>query len=68
LFLHLGIAVSPISNDKLFLKLANNPFHKLFKRGNFYFIYKNNNKINIIKIGLNVALSTDDPLIMHLTK
>eukprot|EP00746_Dinoflagellata_sp_MGD_P166638 gnl/MRDRNA2_/MRDRNA2_96681_c0_seq1.p1 gnl/MRDRNA2_/MRDRNA2_96681_c0~~gnl/MRDRNA2_/MRDRNA2_96681_c0_seq1.p1 ORF type:complete len:834 (+),score=131.83 gnl/MRDRNA2_/MRDRNA2_96681_c0_seq1:100-2601(+) len=44
------IAVSPLSNDILFLPLAKNPFGDLFKKG------------------LNVSLSTDDPLIIHLTE
>merc|ERR1719316_1238962 len=44
------IAVSPLSNDILFLELAKNPFGDFFKRG------------------LNVSLSTDDPLIIHLTE
>merc|ERR1719277_1586891 len=46
----IGIAVSPLSNDILFLALADSPFGEFFKRG------------------LNVSLSTDDPLIIHLTE
>eukprot|EP00828_Plagiopyla_frontata_P048071 TRINITY_DN909_c0_g1_i3.p3 TRINITY_DN909_c0_g1~~TRINITY_DN909_c0_g1_i3.p3 ORF type:complete len:154 (+),score=26.79 TRINITY_DN909_c0_g1_i3:388-849(+) len=46
----IGIAVSPISNNKLFLKYNENPFPAFFAKG------------------LNVSLSTDDPLILHLTK
>ncbi|KRX00828.1 hypothetical protein PPERSA_02007 [Pseudocohnilembus persalinus] len=46
----IGLAMSPLSNNKLFLKYKKNPFDLFFK------------------IGLNVSLSTDDPLIMHLTK
>jgi len=45
-----GIAVSPLSNDILFIPLAESPFGEFFKRG------------------LNVSLSTDDPLIIHLTE
>lgn len=45
----LGMSVSPLSNNKLFLKYADNPFIKFFRRG------------------LNVTVSTDDPLILHLT-
>jgi AMP deaminase len=45
----IGMAVSPISNNKLFMKYHANPFPKFFKRG------------------LNVSLSTDDPLILHMT-
>eukprot|EP00947_MAST-08B_sp_MAST-8B-sp1_P002222 g2222.t1 len=44
-----GCAVSPISNNFLFSKLGENPFHNLFKRG------------------LNVSLSTDDPLLFHMS-
>mmetsp|Transcript_23618 Transcript_23618/g.11377 ORF Transcript_23618/g.11377 Transcript_23618/m.11377 type:complete len:88 (+) Transcript_23618:819-1082(+) len=46
----IGLAVSPLSNAKLFMKFTANPFPVFFKRG------------------LNVSLSTDDPLIFHLTK
>lgn len=43
-----GCAVSPVSNNFLFLRLDKNPFPKFFKRG------------------LNVSLSTDDPMLFHL--
>ena len=43
------IGVSPISNSVLFLKYADSPFPRLFRRG------------------LNVALTTDDPLMFHTT-
>jgi AMP deaminase len=45
----IGIAVSPLSNNKLFLQYKHNPFPNFFQ------------------IGLNVSLSTDDPLIMHMS-
>jgi len=45
-----GLAVSPLSNDILFVPLAQSPFGTFFKRG------------------LNVSLSTDDPLIIHFTE
>ena len=45
-----GLAVSPLSNNSLFLEYALNPFPKFFKRG------------------LNVSLSTDDPLQFHHTE
>jgi AMP deaminase len=45
-----GLAVSPLSNNALFLEYALNPFPKFFKRG------------------LNVSLSTDDPLQFHHTE
>mmetsp|Transcript_118560 Transcript_118560/g.221522 ORF Transcript_118560/g.221522 Transcript_118560/m.221522 type:complete len:762 (-) Transcript_118560:187-2472(-) len=45
-----GLAVSPLSNDILFVPLQESPFGAFFKRG------------------LNVSLSTDDPLIIHLTE
>lgn len=44
-----GLSISPLSNNFLFLKIAQNPFPKLFRRG------------------LNVTLSTDDPLLFHLS-
>lgn len=46
----IGIAMSPISNNVLFLKYDRNPFL-------FYF-----------NCGMNVSLSTDDPLQFHFTK
>jgi len=45
-----GLAVSPLSNNKLFLDYHSNPFPVFFARG------------------LNVSLSTDDPLMLHFTK
>lgn len=45
-----GLAVSPLSNNSLFLAYNLNPFPKFFKRG------------------LNVSLSTDDPLQFHHTE
>jgi AMP deaminase len=46
----IGLAVSPLSNNSLFLDYNNNPFRKFFCRG------------------LNVSLSTDDPLQFHYTE
>ena len=46
----IGIAMSPLSNNKLFLDYQKNPFIKYFNQG------------------LNVSLSTDDPLMLHITK
>ncbi|XP_049934921.1 probable AMP deaminase isoform X2 [Nymphaea colorata] len=46
----IGLAMSPLSNNSLFLKYNRNPFPKFFARG------------------LNVSLSTDDPLQIHFTK
>lgn len=45
-----GLAMSPLSNNKLFLDYHRNPFPMYFARG------------------LNVSLSTDDPLMLHYTK
>ncbi|KAK4745929.1 hypothetical protein SAY87_012241 [Trapa incisa] len=45
-----GLAMSPLSNNSLFLDYHRNPFPTFFLRG------------------LNVSLSTDDPLQIHLTK
>lgn len=46
----IGIAMSPLSNNRLFLDYNKNPFIKYFYQG------------------LNVSLSTDDPLMLHYTK
>jgi len=46
----IGLGVSPLSNNKLFLEYNKNPFVTFFRRG------------------LNVSLSTDDPLQFHYTK
>lgn len=46
----IGIAMSPLSNNALFLSYERNPFIQYFKRG------------------LNVSLSTDDPLQFAFTK
>ncbi|AEO65415.1 uncharacterized protein THITE_2112381 [Thermothielavioides terrestris NRRL 8126] len=46
----IGIAMSPLSNNALFLAYERNPFPQYFKRG------------------LNVSLSTDDPLQFAFTK
>lgn len=45
-----GIAMSPLSNNSLFLDYQASPFPKFFERG------------------LNVSLSTDDPLQFHFTR
>ncbi|XP_010558373.1 PREDICTED: AMP deaminase-like [Tarenaya hassleriana] len=46
----IGLAMSPLSNNSLFLDYHRNPLPMFFSRG------------------LNVSLSTDDPLQIHLTK
>ncbi|GAB4839925.1 hypothetical protein Ancab_020635 [Ancistrocladus abbreviatus] len=46
----IGLCMSPLSNNSLFLDYHKNPFLMFFQRG------------------LNVSLSTDDPLQIHLTK
>ena len=46
----IGLAVSPCSNNQLFIPYDKNPFYIFFQRG------------------LNVSLSTDDPLMFHQTK
>ncbi|KAF9116438.1 AMP deaminase [Mortierella sp. AM989] len=46
----MGIAMSPLSNNALFLDYGRNPFPVFFQRG------------------LNVSLSTDDPLQFHFTR
>lgn len=48
--MQIGLAISPLSNNALFLTYERNPFPSYFKRG------------------LNVSLSTDDPLQFHFTK
>lgn len=49
-YFQIGLAMSPLSNNSLFLNYHHNPFPIFFQRG------------------LNVSLSTDDPLQIHLTK
>jgi adenosine deaminase len=46
----IGISMSPLSENSLYVKYAQNPFHPLFQRG------------------LNVTLSSDNPLQLHLTE
>ncbi|KAJ4829714.1 hypothetical protein Tsubulata_035090 [Turnera subulata] len=46
----IGLSMSPLSNNSLFLDYHRNPFPVFFQRG------------------LNVSLSSDDPLQIHLTK
>ena len=46
----IGIAISPLSNNSLFLNYIKNPFYEYHS------------------IGMNVSLSTDDPLQFHYTK
>ncbi|KAI0755087.1 AMP deaminase [Daedaleopsis nitida] len=46
----IGVAMSPLSNNALFLAYERNPLPDFFK------------------VGLNVSLSTDDPLQFHFTK
>ena len=46
----IGVAMSPLSNNKLFLEYSKSPFPRYFA------------------LGLNVSLSTDDPLMLHYTK
>lgn len=46
----IGLALSPLSNNALFLQLSKSPFHEFFA------------------VGLNVSLSTDDPLMFHHTR
>jgi AMP deaminase len=46
----IGLCMSPLSNNSLFLDYHRNPLPTFFARG------------------LNVSLSTDDPLQIHLTK
>ena len=48
--LQVGLCMSPLSNNSLFLDYHRNPFPTFFARG------------------MNVSLSTDDPLQIHLTK
>lgn len=46
----IGMAMSPLSNNSLFLALENHPFYEFFQKG------------------LNISVSTDDPLQFHFTK
>jgi AMP deaminase len=47
---NIGLAVSPLSNNKLFVEYNKNPFYEFFAKG------------------MNVSLSTDDPLILSYTR
>lgn len=47
---NIGIALSPLSNNALFINYERNPFPSFFR------------------LGMNVSLSTDDPLQFHFTK
>ena len=49
-YAQIGLAVSPLSNNKLFLEYQKSPFYDFFSKG------------------LNVSLSTDDPLMLHMTR
>jgi AMP deaminase len=46
----IGLAMSPLSNNALFINYERNPFPTFFR------------------LGMNVSLSTDDPLQFHFTK
>ena len=46
----IGISMSPLSNNSLFLSIGSNPFPSFFA------------------VGMNMALSTDDPLQFHFSK
>lgn len=46
----IGLSISPLSNNLLFVEYSKNPFPQFFSRG------------------LNVTLSTDDPLMIHVTR
>jgi len=46
----IGLAVSPLSNNKLFVEYSKNPFYDFFAKG------------------LNVSLSTDDPVMLAYTR
>lgn len=83
----IGIAMSPLSNNKLFLDFNKNPFPKYFSQGMLYVAVCtlrisdrvcvcvanwlrecNLMYVRIVCIGMNVTLSTDDPLMLHYTK
>ena len=89
-----GIAMSPLSNNKLFLDFHKNPFPKYFSQGKSnlqrFMLYKMQHRCNgdfsnalnsheliqsqlaisfiLFTAGMNVSLSTDDPLMLHYTK
>ena len=46
----IGLAMSPVSNGRLFMEIQKNPFLRFFE------------------CGMNVSLSTDDPLMLHYTR
>ena len=62
-----GLAMSPCSNNQLFLSYEKNPFADLFCKGvsiNFFLAMLSWSNFP----GLHVSLSTDDPLMFHQTK
>lgn len=66
----IGLAMSPLSNNRLFLEYAKNPFYKVRKPlPNGVTRYASTDAlVQYFMRGLNVSLSTDDPLLLHYTK
>jgi AMP deaminase len=72
----IGIAVSPVSNNFLFLKLDQHPFLKVITIDSSLLsnldllsqLLSNSSFLSqFFKRGLNVSLSSDDPLLFHIT-
>lgn len=65
--LQIGIAMSPLSNNALFLTYERNPLPSYFKWASLLF-----EKVllmrQLFRMGMNVSLSTDDPLMFAFTK
>jgi len=70
----IGCAVSPLSNNSLFLDYHKNPFPKYVTKKTCDLKKKLNSNLNLLLFnrffmrGLNVSLSTDDPLQFHYTE
>ena len=59
-----GICMSPLSNNHLFLDYQKSPFGKKLT----FLPVNSRNSECYLRRGLNISLSTDDPLQFHFTK
>jgi len=66
-----GLSMSPSSNNNLFVEYQKNPFPSFFANGTLgpsELGTSSNTTPKMPAVGLNVSLSTDDPLQFHITK
>lgn len=63
--------MSPLSNNKLFLNIYYYfvliEMGVVFNKNRLFLKYSKSPFFDFFKIGINVTLSTDDPLILHMT-